>query len=59
MEVNSSVVIIIGLRLMVSDSGLVNSKLIVNIVVEMDSEILLFAGVKLNFCESIGRIGCI
>lgn len=59
MEVNSSVVIIIGLWLMVLDSGLVNSKLIVNIVVEMDSEILLFVGVKLNFCESIGRIGCI
>lgn len=59
MEANSSAVTIIGLWLMVLDSGLVNSKLIANIAVEMDSEILLFVGVKLNSCESTGRIGCI
>ena len=34
------------------------SKPIANIAVEMDSEILLFAGVKPNSCESTGRIGC-
>ena len=58
MEANSSAVTITGLRPMASDSGPVNSKPIANIAVEMDSEILLFAGVKPNSCESTGRIGC-
>ncbi|CSG20736.1 Uncharacterised protein [Shigella sonnei] len=58
MEANSSAVTITGLRPMASDRGPVNSKPIANIAVEMDSEILLFAGVKPNSCESTGRIGC-
>lgn len=52
-------VIIIGLWFIVFDSGLVNSKFIVNIVVEIESEILLLVGDMLNLFDSIGRIGCI
>ena len=58
MEANSSAVTITGLRPMASESGPVNSKPMASMIVEIDSEILLLAGVKPNSCESTGRIGC-
>lgn len=49
--------IIIGLWFIVLESGLVKSKLIVSMVVEIESEMLLLVGEMLNFWESIGSIG--
>ncbi|MNP12836.1 hypothetical protein D3C76_1050880 [compost metagenome] len=57
-EASSRAVTITGLRPMASDSGPVKSKPTASIPVEMESEILLLAGVTPNSCDSTGRIGC-
>lgn len=56
--VSINVIIIMDLWLMVLESGLVNIRLKVSILVVVESDKLLFVGEIVKFCDNNGRIGC-